>query len=144
MESNQKTLISVQTKIDAPIDIVWKCWTSPEDIVHWNFASSDWHTPKAENDLRVGGNFNYRMEAKDGSFGFDFWGIYDEVDPNKLIEFTLGDGRKVEVAFNMTNNKTEVTETFEAEESNPVDMQRNGWQSILDNFKNYTECNYYQ
>ncbi len=144
MESIEKTVISVQTKIDAPIDIVWKCWTSPEDIVKWNNASEDWHTPKAENDLRVGGNFTFRMEAKDGSSGFDFGGIYNEVEKNKLIEYTIGDGRKVEIAFNRTNNKTEVVETFEAENVNPVDMQRNGWQSILDNFKKYTESNYYQ
>ena len=144
METNEKTLISVKTTIDAPIDLVWKCWTNPEDIVNWNNASNDWHTPRAKNDLRVGGNFSYRMEAIDGSMGFDFWGIYNVIKENKLIGFTLGDGRKVEIAFNISKNKTEVTEIFEAENTHPLENQRNGWQSILDNFKRYTECTYYQ
>ena len=97
MEAIVKTIIEVQALIDAPIDIVWKKWTNPEDIKKWNFASDDWHSPKAENDMKVGGKFNYRMEAKDASFGFDFWGVYTKIIVNSQIHSTLGDGRKLEV-----------------------------------------------
>lgn len=137
MEAKNK--ITVETTVKAPIEKVWKTWTMPSDITKWNNASDDWHTPSVENDLRVGGKFLSRMEAKDGSFGFDFWGIYDEVKPNELIEYTMGDERKVKVVFSAKGDETKVTETFETENENPVEMQRKGWQSILDNFKKYTE-----
>ncbi len=139
MSTNEKIKITVQAEVSAPIDFVWECWTLPEHVIHWNNASPDWHTPRAENDLRVGGKFNYRMEAKDGSFGFDFWGIYDKIIINELIENTLGDDRKVVVTFSGNGVNTKITETFEAETQNSVDLQRQGWQAILDNFKKYTE-----
>ncbi len=134
----QKT-ITVKTTVKAPVEKVWKNWSTPEDIVRWNNASDDWHTTRAENDLRAGGKFLARMEAKDGSAGFDFGGIYDEVKPNELIKYTLGDDRKVSVIFSSVGEETKVTETFEAEKTNPLEMQRAGWQAILDNFKKYTE-----
>ena len=139
METIDKTVITVKAGINAPLEFVWKCWTSPGDIIHWNNASEDWHTPRAENDLRTGGKFNSRMEAKDGSFGFDFWGEYTKIIPYKLIEYTLGDDRKVKIVFSVADNETFVVETFEAESTNPVEMQRNGRQSILNNFKKYVE-----
>jgi uncharacterized protein YndB with AHSA1/START domain len=137
----EKEFITLETKIHAPVDQVWKCWTTPDHIVKWNHASDDWHTPHAENDLRVGGTFSYRMEAKDGSFGFDFAGVYDRVVPHELIEYTMEDGRKVTVSFSAGDIKTKVVETFEAETENPVDMQRAGWQAVLENFKKYIESN---
>lgn len=139
METNEKTQITVETTVNVPVEKAWKVWTTPDDIVHWNNASDDWHTPKAENDVRVGGKFNCRMEAKDGSFGFDFWGVYDEVKPNELIAYTLGDDRKVSVIFKGNGNETRIVETFEAENTNPIDMQKGGWQAILNNFKKYAE-----
>lgn len=141
METSNKTRITVAATVNAPAEKVWEFWTKPEHITQWNSASPDWHTPRSENDVRVGGKFSARMEAKDGSFGFDFWGIYDEVEANKRLAYTIGDGRKVEVDFKADGNSTVVTETFEAENMNPVDMQRGGWQAILDNFKRYTESN---
>ena len=137
----KKTSITVEATVKAPVEKVWKCWTTPEDIKKWNNASADWHTTKAENDLRVGGKFSSRMEAKDGSFGFDFGGVYDEVSKNKIIAYTIGDGRKVKINFTSLGNETKVVETFDAENENPIEMQRGGWQSILDNFKRYTEKN---
>jgi len=140
MESNEKIKITVSAKINAPIEKVWKFWTGTEHIVKWNHASDDWHTTRAEVDLREGGKFLSRMEAKDGSFGFDFWGVYDKVIYNNQIEVTLGDERKVSIIFTaLDNSTTEVVETFEAETTNPVTLQRGGWQAILDNFKKYTE-----
>lgn len=139
METANKTTITVECIVKAPVEKVWKYWSAPEHITQWNQASDDWHTPRAENDLRVGGRFSARMEAKDGSFGFDFWGVYDEVETNKLISYTLGDNRKVTVKFNASGNETKVTETFEAEDTNSVDMQRGGWQAIMDSFKRYVE-----
>lgn len=139
MESIEKTVITVWTIINAPISIVWKNWTTTDDIIKWNNASDDWQTPRAENDLRAGGKFSYRMEAKDGSVGFDFWGIYDKVVINSQIDYTLGDGRKVKVIFGDLGGKTEVVETFAAETENSIEVQRVGWQAILDNFKKYTE-----
>lgn len=140
MQTTEKTLITVQTSISAPIEKVWNRWTSPEHIIHWNNASNDWHTPKAENDLRAGGKFLYRMEAKDGSMGFDFNGIYDEVKMNELIRYKIEGGRSVTVTFNGNGNETTVVETFEAENINSIELQRAGWQAILDNFKKYTEA----
>jgi uncharacterized protein YndB with AHSA1/START domain len=139
METLEKTSITVQTKVNAPIEKVWKYWTSPADIMKWNNASDDWHTPQAENDLRSGGKFNYRMEAKDGSMGFDFWGIYTDVIINSQMDYTLGDGRIVTLLFFKVDNETEIVETFEAEDTNSIEMQQFGWQSILNNFKKYIE-----
>jgi uncharacterized protein YndB with AHSA1/START domain len=139
MEQKQKTNITISATVNAPMEKVWKLWTTPEDIMKWNNASDDWHTPSAENDLRVGGAFKSRMEARDGSMGFDFGGIYDEVKPNERIAYTIGDGRKVIIVFTGENGKTRVEETFEAENTNPVEMQRGGWQAILNNFKKYAE-----
>ncbi len=135
------TAITVEATVQAPVEKVWSFYTSPEHIKKWNNASPDWHTPHAENDLRVGGKFLSRMEAKDGSFGFDFWGIYDEVKTNELIAYTLGDNRKARILFNSSGNSTLVTVTFEAETENTVELQKGGWQSILDNFKKYAEAN---
>lgn len=136
-----KTPITIQSTINAPLEKVWKFYTTPEDIMQWNNASDDWHTPKAENDLRVGGKFVSRMEAKDGSMGFDFWGIYDEVKPNELIEYTMGDGRKAKVTFTANENQTTVVVAFETEDENSRELQQGGWQAILDNFKKITESN---
>jgi uncharacterized protein YndB with AHSA1/START domain len=141
METANRTRITVENTIQAPVEKVWKYWTTPEHITKWNNASDDWHTPFAENDLRVGGKFSARMEAKDGSVGFDFYGIYDAVTENEMIEYTLGDGRKVIVNFTGNGNETKVVETFEAEGTHPIEMQRGGWQAILDNFKKYVEAN---
>ena len=135
------TKITVEATVNAPIGKVWDCWTNPNHITKWCNASDDWHAPRAENDLRIGGNFSTRMEAKDGSFGFDFGGVYDEVKTNEVIAYTIGDGRKVKIIFSAQGNATKVVETFEAETQNPVEMQRAGWQAILDNFKKYTETN---
>lgn len=134
------TNMTVSTTIQAPVEKVWKFWTEPQHITQWNNASDDWHTPWAENDLRVGGKFLSRMEAKDGSFGFDYNGTYTTVKEHEQIEYALEDGRKVQVLFAPDGNETSVTEIFEAERTHPVDMQRTGWQAILDNFKNYVEA----
>ena len=131
--------ITIQASINTPIERVWEFWTSPEHIVKWNNASDDWHTTRAENDLRVGGKFLSRMEAKDGSFGFDFWGIYDVVEPNELIAYTMGDERKCKVEFTKNGDKTHIISTCEPENENPIELQKNGWQAILDNFKKYAE-----
>ncbi len=139
MEQNDKIFITVQATVNAPVASVWKKWTTPEDIVKWNNASEDWHTTRAENDLRPGGKFSSRMEAKDGSMGFDFYGVYDNIINEELIESTLGDGRKVIVRFYSEGDQTRITETFEAENINSTELQQLGWQAILDNFKKYTE-----
>ena len=139
METQQKTVLTVETTVNAPVEKVWEYWTSPEHITKWCSPSDDWHTPTAENDLRTGGKFSSRMEAKDGSMGFDFAGVYDEVQPNKYIEYTIGDGRKVDITFSGNGNQTKVVENFEAESINPIEMQQGGWQAIIDNFKKYTE-----
>jgi uncharacterized protein YndB with AHSA1/START domain len=119
-----KTLITIDAVVNATNSKVWELWTSPEHIVKWNHASDDWHTTASTNDLKVGGKFNSRMEAKDGSFGFDFWGTYDEIVPNKKIAYTLGDERKVSVTFTEKNNGVEIISMFEAENENPVEMQK--------------------
>jgi uncharacterized protein YndB with AHSA1/START domain len=134
-----KKTITIHASINAPVDKVWKLYTEPEHIMKWNNASDDWHTPKAENDLRVGGKFLSRMEAKDGSTGFDFEGIYDEVETNKRMAFSMSDGRKVTVNFAGVSQGTRVSITFDAEEENPIEMQRQGWQAILNNLKKYVE-----
>ena len=141
MNTNKKTEITVSVIVNAPLQKVWQFWTLPEHIKQWNFASDDWHTPKAENDLRVGGKFLSRMEAKDGSFGFDFWGVYDEIKENELITYTMGDDRKAKIIFINEGNATKVIETFEAENENSIELQQGGWQAILNNFKKYSEGN---
>lgn len=139
METMPKTVLTVATTINATTEKVWKSFTDPHHITKWNQASPDWHSPWSKNDLRVGGAFSTRMEAKDGSMGFEFEGIYDEVQENKYIAYTLGDGRKVTVTFSKEGDATKVTETFEAEETHSLEMQQGGWQAIMDSFKNYTE-----
>lgn len=134
-----KQTITIKIAVNVPVEKVWRYWTEPEHIKKWNSASEDWHTPIAENDLRTGGKFFSRMEAKDGSFGFDFGGVYDEVELYKVISYTLDDGRKVRINFANRENFTEITETFEAESTNPIEMQQGGWQAILDNFKKYAD-----
>jgi uncharacterized protein YndB with AHSA1/START domain len=140
MNIDKTQTITVETTINAPIEKVWDFWTKPEHICNWNFASESWHNPSAENDLVVGGKFSYRMEAKDGSFGFDYWGVYEKITINRLIEFVLGDNRRVQINFLETGNLTRITETFEAEFVNAIELQRTGWQAILDNFKKYVEA----
>lgn len=141
METQEKTVITVENTIDAPVAKVWEFWTKPEHIIKWCNASDDWHTPRAENDLKVGGKFASRMEAKDGSMGFDFGGVYDAVRTNEYIEYTMGDDRIVKINFSAQGNKTKVVESFEAENTHSIEMQQGGWQAILDNFKKYTEAN---
>ena len=136
---SEKHIITVSAEINAPLETVWNCWTSPEDIVKWNHASDDWHTTRSVNDLRPGGRFESRMEAKDGSFGFDFSGTYTHVKLQERIEYTLDDDRKVTVTFAGLGSATQVVETFEAESENTVELQEGGWQMILNNFKKYTE-----
>ncbi|MCB0465260.1 MAG: SRPBCC family protein [Aequorivita sp.] len=135
------TKITVENTVNAEPKKVWKYWNEPDHIKQWNFASPDWHCPKVSNDLRVGGKLSSRMEAKDGSFGFDFNVIYDEVEPQKKISYTMEDGRKATTTFEYLNGKTKVTTSFDAESENPLEMQRGGWQAILDNFKKHTENN---
>lgn len=135
----EKSPLTVQTTISAPIDQVWSIWTSPDHIVKWNNASDDWHTPKAENDLRVGGKFTYRMEARDGRVGFSFSGIYEEVSPNSRIVYRLEDDRKVIITFEEAEGGVKVAENFDPEDINSIELQQAGWQAILDNFKKYTE-----
>ncbi|HTS45288.1 MAG TPA: SRPBCC family protein [Puia sp.] len=141
METAAVKTITIEATIKATVNKVWKYWTTPEHIVKWNYASDDWHSPFAENDLRTGGKFLARMEAKDGSFGFDFGGVYDQIKVNELITYTIGDGRKVTITFADKGNETKLTETFEAENTNPIEMQKGGWQAILNNFKKYIEAN---
>jgi len=141
METATKTVITVENTINAPVAKVWAYWTQPKHIIKWNAASDDWHTSRAENDLRVGGTFSSRMESKDGTMGFDFAGVYNAVNTNEYIEYTIGDGRKVKTYFTSVGDTTKVTTNFEAESTNPVEMQRGGWQAIMDNFKKYTEAN---
>lgn len=133
------TKITIETTINADTDKVWRYYTQPEHITKWNFASDDWHCPKAENNMKIGGLYFARMEAKDGSFGFDLKAVYDEVLPFEKIVYTMEDGRKVITTFENSNDKTKVTTIFEAENQNPVDMQKAGWQAILNNFKRYVE-----
>jgi uncharacterized protein YndB with AHSA1/START domain len=134
-----KNVVNVEATINAPIEKVWERWTDPTHIVNWNNASADWHTPFAENDLRTGGNFMYRMAARDGSFAFDFGGTYDDVHPLELISYVMGDGRNVQITFEGHGSQTIITETFEAEEQNSIELQRDGWQAIMNNFKQYAE-----
>lgn len=131
--------ITVETTINAPVAEVWRAWTTPEDIKKWNAASDDWHTTAATVDLRVGGQFSSRMEAKDKSAGFDFTGTYTRIQPLERIEATFGDRGLVVEFLSQTPEKTLVRETFDAETVHPIEMQRAGWQAILDNFARHTE-----
>jgi uncharacterized protein YndB with AHSA1/START domain len=139
MNATEKTKITVSATVSAPLKTVWHCYTAPEHIVHWNFASPDWHCPKAENDLQIGGMFNYYMAAKDGSFGFDFSGKFTRIIAQKQLDFVLDDGRTVSLTFEEIGAETHVTETFEAESENSLASQQEGWQAILNNFKEYVE-----
>ena len=141
METAENKPITVEAVVKAPIAKVWKYWSGSEHITKWCYAIDEWHAPHAENDLRTGGKFKTTMAAKDGSMSFDFEGVYTNVEQNKLIEYNLGDSRKVKIEFAEQNGETTVTETFDPESTNPLEMQRGGWQSILDNFKKYTEAN---
>lgn len=133
------TPITVSAIVAKPLAHVWKCWTGAEHIVHWNNASDDWHCPSATNDLRAGGQFNFTMAARDGSMSFDFIGTYTAVENESLIAYSLADGRKVKVLFAADGTSTRITETFDPETENTLELQRGGWQAILDNFKAYTE-----
>jgi uncharacterized protein YndB with AHSA1/START domain len=133
--------ITIETFVNSDIGSVWKAWNTPEDIVRWNAASDDWHTTSSTVDLREGGKFSSRMEAKDGSMGFDFWGTYTRVVENQLIEYELGDGRSVKIEFSEEDDGVRVVETFDAENENSPEMQRQGWQAILDRFARHVEAN---
>ena len=135
------TKVNIEATVGAPLQKVWDYWNRPEHITKWNFAIDTWHCPSAKNDLRVGGKLQSRMEAKDGSFGFDFEGTYDEVENLKKIAYTIADSRKVITHFTDLGGKTKIATEFEAESQNPVEMQKGGWQSILDSFKKYAEAN---
>ncbi|MEL1239487.1 SRPBCC domain-containing protein [Flavobacterium flavipallidum] len=134
-------MITVQTKIQAPIDKIWDLWTLPEHITQWNMASEDWHTPFAENDLKVGGRFKSTMASKDGTMSFDFVGTYSAVLDKKLIAYTIEDGRVVIIVFEELEDGFEVREYFEPESVHSEELQYQGWQAILDNFKKYVENN---
>ncbi len=133
------TKITVETLVSADLQKVWDCFTKPEHIVKWSFASDDWHCPKASNDIRTGGKFASTMASKDGKMSFEFEGVYSEVVPLRRIVYSMADGRTVQVDFIAEGKNTRVVETFDAENENPIEMQRGGWQAILDNFKKHTE-----
>jgi uncharacterized protein YndB with AHSA1/START domain len=131
--------ISIETEVKASLTTVWNAWVNPEDITRWNFAIDQWHCPKADIDLAVGGKFNYRMEARDGSMGFDFGGTFTEISLHKSIRFELEDSRVVTVEFIETAEGVRVIETFDAEDEHSAEQQKQGWQSILNQFKKYVE-----
>lgn len=141
MGDTKSQVITVETTVNAPLAKVWNYWTQPQHIMIWNNASPDWHTPKSENDLREGGKFSSTMAAKDGSMSFDFWGTYTKIEALKKIEYTMGDGRKVKISFREEGNGIKIAEDFDAESENSIEMQKAGWQAIMDSFKNYTEHN---
>lgn len=136
MNSDQ---IEVNATINAPVETVWRSYTEPEHITQWNHASDDWHCPSAENDLRVGGKFLFRMEARDGSEGFDFTGTYTDAVPNQNISYTMDDGRKASIVFRSVEDTTSISVSFDPEQQNPEEAQKQGWQAILNSFKSYTE-----
>lgn len=136
MEHNK---IKVEATVEAPVDRVWECWNLPQHMVKWNFADPSWHCPRAENDLRVGGRLKSRMEARDGSFGFDFEAIYDQVVDGERIVYTMLDGRQASTTFEPRGSGTHISTVFDPEGQNPPEMQRQGWQAILDNFRRYVE-----
>ncbi|MFN3404811.1 MAG: SRPBCC family protein [Cytophagaceae bacterium] len=137
----QPQKITITATISADKKKVWDYYSNPEHITRWNFAHESWHCPSAENDLRVGGKMKSRMEARDGSFGFDFIATYTEIKDQQKIVYVMEDGRGAEISFEDIGGKTKITITFLAESQNPVEMQKQGWQAILDNFKKYTEEN---
>ncbi|HYG02620.1 MAG TPA: SRPBCC family protein [Chryseosolibacter sp.] len=141
METTQQKQITVEATVNAPVSKVWNYFTEPAHIMKWCYASDDWHAPYAENDVRDGGKFKTTMAAKDGSMQFDFAGIYDKVEDQRLITYRLEDGRQVRIEFSFAKEGTIIRETFDPENVFSVDMQRAGWQSILDNFKKYVEAN---
>lgn len=141
MEKGNKTAITVETKIKAPLKKVWDYWTGPKHITKWCQASDDWHVPFAENDLQPGGKFRTTMAAKDSSMSFDFEGVYSDIKEFNLIEYSIIDGRKVKIIFTIEGSYTKIIESFEAENVYSLEQQKDGWQSILDNFKKYTEEN---
>ena len=134
-------MLRVETTVGLPPEKVWELWTDPDHITNWYFASPDWHAPRASSDLRVGGSFVTRMEARDGSFGFDFGGVYLHVEKPRRLECRLGDGRSLVISFSALDSGTRIVEDFEAEQMNNPERQREGWQAILDNFKRYAEAN---
>lgn len=134
------TRITVSASIKRPVAHVWNMWTDPAHIIQWNAASDDWHCPKASSELKAGGRFSSTMAARDGSFSFDFEGVYDDVQPHKRIAYTMNDGRTCEILFSPENGGTRVVESFDAEMQNPLELQRSGWQAILDRFKAYAEA----
>ena len=131
--------ITVKVSVKADIDKVWNCWTDPEHITNWNFATDEWCCPKAENNLRPNEKFSWRMEAKDGSVGFDFEGTYNKIAEKEWISYKMSDGRKVDIEFTQNGNEIQVSETFDTEGTNSDEQQRAGWQAILGNFKKYVE-----
>jgi len=133
--------ITITALVNADINKTWDYYTNPEHITQWNFADPSWHCPSATNDMRAGGKYLARMEAKDGSFGFDFEAVYDSITTGENFNYMLGDERQVTVVFEKEGDQTKITVTFDAESQNPAEMQKNGWQAILDNFKKYTETN---
>jgi len=141
MATKEKTSITVETTVKSAVEKVWKYWSEPEHIKKWAFAMDSWHAPYAENDLKTNGKFKTTMAAKDGSVSFDFEGVYTKVETNKRIEYIMADGRTVKVLFDSHGKETKVTETFDAEDEHSIDQQRMGWQTILENFKKYTENN---
>lgn len=141
MESKNKITITVEAIIKAPVEKVWDFWTEPEHITQWYFASDDWHAPSAENDLTAGGKFKTKMASKDGKMVFDFEGVYTNILEHQIIEYNIIGGRKVKIIFSNQGNETKVAETFEPENTNPLELQQRGWQAILDNFKKYCEKN---
>jgi len=141
MDAKETATITVVATINAPMAKVWQYWTGPEHITQWNQASDEWHAPYAENDLQENGRFKTTMAAKDGSFSFDFEGVYTNIQLHQQIDYTLDDGRKVTILFAAQDGQTKVLQTFEAETSHPLEMQQTGWQAILNSFKNYTEKN---
>lgn len=138
METNA---IKIKATVNAPVNEVWRFWTDPEHIKNWNHANDDWYTPAVQNDVRERGKFSWRMEAKDGSAGFDFEGTYTKVEKPELIKYVLDDGREVEISFEKSGNSTVIEETFEADKEHSLDMQKSGWQAILNNFKKYVAHN---
>ncbi|KQS36745.1 SRPBCC family protein [Pedobacter sp. Leaf194] len=141
MATENLTPITIEAAINAPVEKVWEYWNNPEHIKNWAFASPEWHAPNAANDLRVGGNFSTTMAARDGSMSFEFGGTYTTVEEHKLIQYVLADGRQVKIVFEADGEQTRIAETFDPETTNPLEMQRGGWQAILDNFKKLAEDN---
>lgn len=134
-------IVTVENVINKQVEQVWEFWTTPEHITKWNFATPEWHCPTAENELKIGGKLKYRMAAKDGSMAIDYTATFKQITPNELIEYILDDGRCVSIKFSQQNGVTKIIESFEVEDENSIDMQRQGWQAILDNFKKYVESN---